>query len=150
MTTIQKDTINMMRSEGYSYSKIAQTLGISVNTVKSFCRRNKMHETEKIIKNNVIPESAIEDNNICRHCGERIVQIAKQKPKKFCSDKCRVAWWKNNADLINKKAVYKLTCKNCNKVFESYGNKDRKYCSHNCYIEDRFMKGGTEIDKRTI
>ncbi|RXM53885.1 RNA polymerase subunit sigma-70, partial [Clostridium tetani] len=28
----------------------------------------------------------------------------------------------------------------CGKEFSAYGNKNRKYCSHNCYIRDRFWR----------
>lgn len=28
----------------------------------------------------------------------------------------------------------------CGKAFVAYGNKDRKYCSHDCYIRDRFYQ----------
>ena len=41
-------------------------------------------------------------------------------------------------DLVNRKANYECTCEKCGKKFISYGNKDRKYCCHECYIEDRF------------
>ena len=39
MTDRQKDRIRQMRAAGYGYMKIAQELGISENTVKSFCQR---------------------------------------------------------------------------------------------------------------
>ena len=39
-------------------------------------------------------------------------------------------------DMELDKLVYK--CEKCGKKFISYGNKDRKYCCHECYIEDRF------------
>lgn len=142
MTMIQKDTIKRMRSEGYSFSQISKVIGISVNTLKSYCRRNKF--SKETGNEDIKREHEIEDVNICKYCSAAIDQIPKQKPKKFCSEKCRTAWWKINADSINKKAIYKIICKNCNREFESYSNKDRKYCSHECYIEDRFTKGGIE------
>ena len=37
-------------------------------------------------------------------------------------------------------ATYKYTCPYCGKKFTPYGNKKRKYCSHNCYIKDRFWR----------
>jgi len=42
MKYLQKEQITQMRSEGFSYAKIAAALGISENTVKSFCRRNNL------------------------------------------------------------------------------------------------------------
>ena len=38
----QKEDIRQMRAEGHSYAKIADRLGISENTVKSYCRRNNL------------------------------------------------------------------------------------------------------------
>lgn len=42
MTEGQKTQIANLRGEGYGYVRIAQALGISENTVKSFCRRKKL------------------------------------------------------------------------------------------------------------
>ena len=42
MTNEQKLQIARLRRDGYGYVKIAQILGISNNTVKSFCRRNHL------------------------------------------------------------------------------------------------------------
>ena len=44
---------------------------------------------------------------------------------------------KSHQDLVNKKAYYHLTCQRCGKEFNSYGNKNRKYCSRECYAETR-------------
>ncbi len=44
MTDKQKTQIVKLRAAGYGYGKIAQELGISVNTVKSFCRRKCVNE----------------------------------------------------------------------------------------------------------
>jgi len=41
---------------------------------------------------------------------------------------------------LDKKAIYNIICANCGTEFEAYGNKDRKFCSHNCYIASRFGK----------
>lgn len=41
MTDVQKADIIRLRSEGQSFGKIAAVLELSVNTVKSFCSRNK-------------------------------------------------------------------------------------------------------------
>ncbi len=147
MNIMQKDTIQKMRSEGYSYSEIANALTISVNTIKSFCQRNKIKAPEPAIQ---AKNDESKDIALCKCCGKNLVQIPKQKPKKFCTDKCRLDWWNKNKDKVNKQAIYKKTCIYCNKEFESYGNSKRKYCSHACYIEARFVKGGIENDKRTV
>lgn len=40
MLEVQKENIRYLRGEGLGYGAIAARLGISENTVKSFCRRN--------------------------------------------------------------------------------------------------------------
>lgn len=123
MDTKDKENIRNMRVEGLGYKKIASKLGISVNTIKSFCQRNGLSGTG-------------EDR--CQNCGVLIKQNPKRKKKRFCSDKCRLIWWNSHQDKINRRANYSLICSNCGKTFISYGNKYRKYCSHRCYIAHRF------------
>ena len=64
--------------------------------------------------------------------------ISDNTVRKFCSDACRTAWWNSHPDCVDRKAVYAYTCAHCGKPFTAYGNKERKYCSRNCYISDRF------------
>ena len=47
MTDLQKDTIRAMRLQGISYVKIGEELGLSDNTVRSYCRRNGLGEKAK-------------------------------------------------------------------------------------------------------
>lgn len=42
MTDLQRKQIKLLRLQGISYVKIGEMLGISDNTVRSFCRRNPM------------------------------------------------------------------------------------------------------------
>ena len=126
MTEIQKEQITTLRLQGMGYMKIGKMLGISNDTVRSFCRRNGLSgETGK-------------DAVLCKQCGKVIKIIPKQKPKKFCSDKCRTLWWNSHLECVERKAVYSYTCACCGKPFTAYGNKSRRYCSHKCYITDRF------------
>ena len=60
------------------------------------------------------------------------------KKRRFCCPECRVQWWNSNQDKVNRKAIYSFICPNCGNEFTSYGNAGRKYCSHECYIADRF------------
>lgn len=131
MTNVEKEKIRYLRCEGLGYRAIAARLGISENTVKSFCRRNNLSGIAK--KEPVM---------VCRHCGQSLAPHPKHKKRKFCSEACRRAWWKAHPELIHKKAFYSLNCVCCKKDFLSYGNQTRKYCSHACYIKARFGKGG--------
>lgn len=138
MTGEQKQTILQMRRQGMSYGQISDSLDISKNTIKSFCRRNHLQEWPAAVKEVQIKT---EYNDICQQCGKQLKQEQNYKPKRFCSDKCRFAWWGANRDKVNRKAFYHLLCICCGRAFESYGNKNRKYCGHACYIKDRFDKG---------
>lgn len=131
MTDAEKEKIRFWRCEGLSYGMIAARLGISENTVKSYCRRN--HLTGVASKEPIL---------VCRYCGEPLTQLAKTKQRKFCSEGCRRAWWKAHPELIHREAYYPMICAHCGKEFKSYGNRKRKYCSHACYIAARFAKGG--------
>ncbi len=138
MTDNQKAQIIKLRAAGNGYGKIAHTIGISLNTVKSFCRRNNING-DTVAEPSV---TLIGETSTCENCGQEIHQIAKQKRKRFCCDKCRNEWWNSHLDQVKRKAVYDFRCPNCGKEFHIYGDRRRKYCSHECYIADRFKGGG--------
>ena len=101
MTKVQKETLHSLRLDGYGYAAIADTLGISINTVKSYCQRNNLSYVEKVTQN-------IETLPLlyCQHCGKRLNQKEKSKPRKFCSDKCRLAWWNSHpSEFFNKRKL---------------------------------------------
>ena len=123
MTDEQKSKIAALRNRGASFCEIAKKMNVSINTVKSFCRRCKSEV-------------------FCKSCGKPIVQPKGTREKKFCSDKCRMAWWNSHRDDVNKKAIYSYKCCCCGSEFQVYGNSHRKYCSRACYIKSRF--GGAE------
>lgn len=145
MKQVDKEKVKFFREKGYSYSKIAALLSISENTIKTYCRRNDLGGVRGNIK-----QSNEEKIEICKQCSNKLELLNRGKRKKFCSDKCRRLWWKEHDDYINRKAYYKLICEKCNKEFNSYGNKNRKYCSHSCYIKNRFDKGGREYESKTV
>ena len=128
MTDTQKERIVELRQQGCGYSKIATLLSISKNTVKSFCQRNELRAAVQA------------DIPLCKQCGAPISLKDNCKPRIFCSDRCRLLWWKAHNRKNYPKPIYHLVCKNCGAEFESYGNHRRKYCSHDCYIAARFGK----------
>lgn len=131
MTDNQKTQIIKLRAAGNGYGKIAQALGISSNTVKSFCRRNGVA--------GIRAAKQAERQNCCPQCGKKLIQAEKQKPRRFCSDQCRQAWWNAHPEMVKQKAVYSFVCLTCGKPFTVYGNSHRKYCSHQCYVQARFQ-----------
>ena len=127
MTENEKNTIITLRSRGMGYGEIAERLAMSINTVKSFCRRYAGRTSG--------PKSA------CEHCGKAVEQIAGRKHKRFCCDKCRNRWWNSHLELVQRKAYHMVRCSRCHKDFAVYGNKaqaGRKYCSRECYFQERF------------
>lgn len=134
MNTQQKNEIASLRREGYGYTRIAQALGLSKNTVKSYCKRNNL--SGEAFKN--LRDTRNTLSSFCLECGKEVKQTADRKKKKFCSDECRRKWWNARPERIKRKAIYTFTCAGCGKEFTAYGNSTRKYCSHSCYISDRF------------
>ena len=136
MTIEQKDQIRKLRQHRYGYATIAEALGLTKNQVASFCRRNNL---AGIVAddNRQVPL----DTGCCKSCGKSLVQTPGKKKAKFCSDACRQHWWNNHLDQVNRKALYFFSCACCGRLSSAYGNRKRKYCSHECYIRARF-KGG--------
>ena len=133
MTDLQKSQIIALREQGYGYATIASSLGLTKNQVSAFCRRNQLTGTKAAVHIEDRP-----DPNCCRNCGKPLTQTPGRKPVKFCSDACRTKWWNGHLDKVNRKAFYTFTCAHCGRPFTAYGNDHRKYCSHDCYIADRF------------
>ena len=125
MTQEQKDKIIRYRGKGMGYGKIAQILSLSVNTIKSFCRRNTGQPCQNIIH---------ESKDVCKQCGKPLIQNPRHREKKFCSAACRMKWWGIHAEEMHRHN--RLTCHCCGKKF--YGKPGRKFCSHSCYIKERF------------
>lgn len=121
-----------LRRRGWSYGQIAGETGVSRNTVKSSCRRE-----------GVTPSGVVEVAGECGQCGKVLPVGA--GGRRFCSSTCRLAWWHAHPERLNRKAIYIFTCPTCDSRFESYGNKNRKYCSHPCYIRHRFNTRGGRL-----
>ena len=140
MTNEERIIVDRFRAKGHGYKKIAAETGISANTIKSYLRKAPMPASDSPV--NAPPSSSAEDaepaDKSCDYCGNSVPQIPGRKIKRFCCDECRMRWWSNHMSLVDRKAVYHYTCPACGKEFSVYGNAHRKYCSHACYIADRF------------
>lgn len=138
MTEDKKEIIIQLRLKGYGYKAIGDLIGKSRDSVRGFCKRNGLAGDPALVALNV--KERLNRNLLCKNCKKPIKQKSKGRTRKFCSEECRRSWWKANQDKRNEseEAVYKYTCKNCGKEFSCYGNKTRKYCSHDCYIKYRF------------
>ena len=85
MTKEQKNKIRKLREKGFGYKLIAKELGISANSVKSFCRRNELFE----------PNGQTTSAH-CEQCGKELVHTPKKKKKRFCSDISMPALYSHN------------------------------------------------------
>ncbi|MBQ7765910.1 MAG: RNA polymerase subunit sigma-70 [Lachnospiraceae bacterium] len=134
MTEYQRDQIVAMRKEGIGYHSIGVALGLTRDTVRNFCKGHQLAGYGKKIKMH------LQEGKTCMYCGKLIQQPETGRKRKFCSEKCRRAWWKGHQECIKRGegALYIFKCECCGKDFVAYGNAKRKYCSHECYIKARF------------
>ena len=133
MTDAQRVQIRNLRAAGLGYKKIAEQMGMSPNTVKTYCQRHDLGGNQAMQKQNTDGEL-----HVCYYCGVVVEQNPGRKEKKFCSDSCRNKWWNGRLHQVKKKAFYEYECAYCKKSFIAYGNAKRKYCSHECFVADKF------------
>ena len=74
MTNGEKMLITQQRRQGLGYTEIARKLGMSVNTVKSYCQRNGIKPAGKAV---------VQSDNTCRQCGNTLQQIPGKKKKQL-------------------------------------------------------------------
>ena len=134
MTIEEKKQIVVLRKAGKSLTQIADELGVSRNTIKTFCRRNGLSGDA-----DSMPELITDPfEKPCRCCGKPVIQMPGRKEKRFCSDECRTRFWNTHLAEAERDGMTEYTCPVCGSRFHAYGNRNRKYCSHECYIEARF------------
>ena len=138
MTDAQAAQIKELRMGGMGYRTIAEAVGLSRDIVRNYCKANGMGGYVVATVKNL--QERLEAGAICICCGKEITQPENGRPRKFCSDRCRRQWWKTHPEAGNRKAVYTKVCAYCGRSFDSYGDNRRKYCSHPCYIKDRFWR----------
>ena len=127
MTDNQKKAIRQLREAGLGYKSISTNTGMSIGAIRAFIKKGGI-EVQK-------PKPV---GGVCPNCGKTITSIPGRKKRRFCSKECGLEWWHQHEALLNRKAVYSIVCPSCGKRFTSYGHSNRKYCSHECYINARF------------
>ena len=134
VTAYQERRIRELRQRGAGYRTIAAELGISRDTVRNFCTSHAL--------SGIAADQSFGPANVCPCCGGAIVQPHRGRPRRFCSDACCRKWWAAHPDAIHQgpEAQRRLKCAYCGKAFIVYGNAQRRYCCHNCYIRDRFWR----------
>ena len=136
MTEDQEKQITNLRNAGLGYTAIASRLGFTTMSVRAFCKTHGL-----MGRRSHAPGMRNTAPGHCKTCGKELNHTTGKKKKQFCSDRCRMDWWNAHPDQEKRKAYYTFTCAFCGDEFTSYGNANRKYCCHECYIYDRFSKG---------
>ncbi len=93
MTDQERSQIRSYQLDGLTPKQISELTGISQNTVKVHCHRYPVTKAE-----------IADHKGLCRHCGKPLIQTPHKRAKRYCSDKCRMAWCKKNEAHLNKKA----------------------------------------------
>ena len=124
MTSGQEKVIHRLRIAGESYTSIAGKTGMAVGTIKAYCSRQGIKPSQ-------------DEAQHCATCGKALVAVMHlNRLQRFCSTQCRTSWWHENRDKrVRNGAVH--VCEHCRKEYTSY-SKQSKYCSHPCYISQRF------------
>ena len=123
MTQEQKTWILHYRERQMTYREIGEKLGLSPDTVKTFCRRNGAQAGK----------TAQSAECRCQNCGAPVHPLPGRRERLFCSPACRTAYWRKH-NLLGKDPRY---CAGCGALLTG-GSASRKYCSHACYIRHRF------------
>ena len=118
MTDIEKITIDALAANNVPVAKIAEQVGISRNTIKSYLQRKKAAD-------------------VCLNCGAVLKHFPHHKKKKFCSDKCHMHYWNTHPQEMALKKAIIIKCEHCGKDVLSYRKKARRYCSRACAVEGR-------------
>ena len=126
------DRIIDLREKGMGYRAIALETGLTRDLVRYYCKSRGF--------GGKIKETLTDKGVLCPQCGKAIEQPPRGRRRKFCSESCRRAFWHAHPEEGNRSesSIYRLTCECCGKEFLSYGNRNRKYCSRDCYVQKRF------------
>ena len=118
-----KKKIIELKMTGLGGKAIATQLQLSPNSVKTFLHRHGKDS------------AYIASMGMCPCCGAQLIQTPGKKPKKFCSDACRMKWWAQHPEQMDR-TLYTITCTQCGRSFET-ANPKRKFCGRACYADNR-------------
>ena len=141
MTGYQAQQIRSFRMRGTGYKAIATATGLSRDVVRNYCKKHGLIGAGPVLTINMT--ELIKRGLACRNCGAPLVRAHTGRPPRYCSAKCKTAWWGAHSRELRETspANYMITCAGCGREFTSYGNRNRKYCSHDCYVAHRFSDG---------
>lgn len=132
MTLDEKNRIISLRQAGRTLTEIADETGIPRNTIKTFCRRQRLTSDNAHAPVDVCAEKT------CLCCHKSIIQYPGRKEKKFCSDSCRMKYWNAHTGDMKCRSQVEFVCPVCGARYSDYAVRNRKYCSRDCYMLARF------------
>ena len=138
MTEEQKLQIRKLRQQGLGYQANGKMVNLTRDSVRSYCKNHGLQGVRLAVK--MKTKERIKNGEACAYCAVPIKKAKTGRPARCCCGACRRSYWKAHRDEGKKseKATYTMECKYCHKIFESYGNKTRKYCCHAHYVLDRY------------
>ena len=80
LTYKQGKQIRLLRERNLGYRAIAAQLGLNRDTVRNFCIAHHLSGVRAGVETKVAAN--------CKYCGETLVQPARGRKRKFCSDAC--------------------------------------------------------------
>lgn len=123
LSELDKRKIMELKIKGFGSKRIASTLQLNPSAVKTFIHRHGKDPAYVL------------SLGLCACCGSPLVQTPGRKSKKFCSDACRMKWWSDHRDELDR-TMYTNQCEYCGRSFET-ANAKQKYCGRACYAESR-------------
>ena len=137
MTDLQKQKLTEMRKSGSTYADISAALFLPIGTIKAYFSRNPVRKTVSPD----IPDDITETpTSGCKRCGQSLINTPGHRQKIFCSTSCQRKYWQEHKEMLHHDSFVTITCPVCGKRFSDYAGHHRKYCSHSCYIADRYGK----------
>ncbi len=124
MTNYEIQQILALQRQGLGYRRIAATLNLSPNSVKSYCQRHPL-------------KPVAQADGYCKQCGSPVTFKPRKKKRLFCSDRCRQIWWNVYRDEVRKRTFHERSCRHCGRVFSAYGRPTQCYCSRSCFAASR-------------
>lgn len=90
MTDIEKSKILKLRKDGLKPADIAEKLKLPRTTVQSFLSRNRTSAPRPVKTRSA---------NKCKHCGMGINVVQGHRAREFCSDYCRLRYWRSQRNM---------------------------------------------------
>ena len=89
MNNFQREQIWLLRKNGLGYGEVAQVIGLSKDSVKKYCKRHPELKGQGTLPYLMV-EKRVQDGTNCPQCFQPMVPNKTGRPKKFCSDRCRI------------------------------------------------------------